>query len=254
VVGKYKKSPIFAMVNISQPNLTSLKNIALIFFLMLGSEAFAQFAIVVDKDSFVNVRSGPGKDSAIVDSLKNGDVIYMFEGENNWMIVDYELNTNGFKSFKSGYIHRSRVKLVESFTEIPGAKLNDSLLVFQWDTCRLQITEKSFKSKKHHLTYLQLEGGDYIVNKIDGKEFWGTDGDIPKSQYGKCQLKLGKQMLNLPTQTLYNPNLYLTRLYIDRSSITLYLSAFNSDGAGGYVVLWVIKNGQFKQQFVDYGF
>ena len=200
------------------------------------------------------MRNGPGKDSAIVDSLKNGDVVYMYEGENNWMIVDYALNKDGLKSFKSGYIHRSRIKLLESFTEIPSAKLNDSVLVFQWDTCRLQITEKPFKSKNHQLAYLQLENGDSIVNRIDGKEFWGTDGDIPKSQYGKCQLKLGKQELNLPIKTLYNPNLHLTQLYIDRSSNTLYLSAFNSDGAGGYVVLWEIRNGTFYQQFVAYGF
>ena len=221
---------------------------------MFCSLASAQFGVLIDKDSFINVRGGPGKDSAIVDSLKNGDVVYMFEGENNWMIVDYELNINGLKSFKTGYIHRSRIKLIESFTEIPSAKLNDSVLLLKWDTCQLQITEKAFKSEKHRLTYLHLVGEDSIVNRIDGNEFWGTDGDIPHSQYSKCQLKMGKKVLNLPSKTLYNPNLHHTTLYIDRATNTLYLSALNSDGAGGYVVLWLIKNGQFCQQFVDYGF
>lgn len=228
-----------------------MKSVILIFSFLICFSGSAQFAIVADTDSFTNVRNGPGKHYPVQDSLKNGDVVFLFESEGNWWPIDYGFEN---KIFKTGYIYTSKTKSIELFTPIPARVSNDSVLIYQWDSCKLLITERSFKPKKHKFKYQVLEGGDSILQFIDGKHYWGSDGDMPRKEYAKCQLKIGKKIVNLPTSTLYNPNFHLTNLYIDRATETLYLTAFNSDGAGGYAVLWVIQKGVLKQQIVTYGF
>lgn len=243
---------LFRITFVSQAE--PMKNALFFTLLLFSSTIKAQFAIVDDPDGFVYVRSGAGKNFPVIDTLKNRDLIYQYEDESSWMNIDYQLSADKAKTFKSGFVHSSRLKLVESFTEIPRTQINDSLIQFKWDTCQLIIKEKYFNPRKHRFSYFKLEGQDSVISKIDGLDPWGTDGDMPKTQYGKCQLSLGKKLLDLPVKTLYNPNLHLTNLYIDRTSNTLYLSAFNSDGAGGYVVLWELRNGTFYQQFIAYGF
>lgn len=228
-----------------------MKSLILIFSCLICISGSAQFAIVADVDSFTNVRSGPGKHYPVQDSLKNGDVVFLFESEGNWWPIDYGFEN---KTFKGAYIYASRTKPIDKFTPIPARVSNDSVLIYQWDSCKLLITERSFKPKKHKFKYQVLEGGDSILQFIDGKPYWGSDGYLPSEEYGKCQLKIGKKTVNLPTSTLYNPNFHLTNLYIDRITDTLYLVAYNSDGAGGYAALWVIQKGVLKQQFVTYSF
>lgn len=223
----------------------------LIFF---NSSLSAQFAVVDDPDGFVYVRKGTGKNFPVIDSLKNRDIVYQYVEESSWMSIDYRLNADKARSFKTGYVHKSRLKLIDSFCEVKSNQMNDSTIKFKWDTCQLVIKEQYFNPKKHRFAFYKYEDGDSIISKIDGRNYWGSDGYMPKSQYGKCQLTLGKKVLDLPVKTLYNPNLHLTNLYIDRATNTLYLSAFNSDGAGGYVVLWEIRNGAFYQHFIAYGF
>lgn len=228
-----------------------MKSVILIFCCLICFSGSAQFAIVADTDSFTNIRSGPGKQYPVKDSLKNGDVVFLFDAEGNWTIVDYGFES---KKFKSGYIYSSRTKPIDEFTPISATVSNDSVLIYQWDSCKLHITERSFKPKKHKIKFEVQEYGDSNIILIDGKEFWGTDGYMPREEYSKCQLKIGKKTVNLPTVTLYNPNFHLTSLFIDRTTDTLYLTAFNGDGAGGYAVLWVIQKGVLKQQIVTYGF
>ena len=213
--------------------------------------ASAQYAIVADTDSFTNIRSGAGKQYPVLDSLKNGSIVFLYEAEGNWCPIDYGFEN---KKFKSGWIYISKTKPLDAFTPIPALVSNDSVLIYQWDSCKMTITERNFKPAKHKFKYLLQEDGDSSVINIDGKQFWGTDGYMPETEYGKCQLKTGKKIVNLPIVTLYNPNLDLTNLYIDRSSNTLYLVAYNSDGAGGYAVLWVMKNGNLINQCITYGF
>ena len=231
-----------------------MKFTLLCFLIVFSSSLSAQFAVVDDPDGFVYVRSGAGKNFPVIDTLKNRDLVYQYEDESSWMNIDYRLSADKAKFFKSGFVHSSRLKLVETFTEIPRTQINDTLIKFKWDSCQLIIKEKYFNPGKHSFTYYKYEDHDSVISKIDGSNYWGTDGDMPQSQYGKCQLTLGKKVLDLPVKTLYNPNLHLTSLYIDRATNTLYLSAFNSDGAGGYVVLWELRNETFYQQFIAYGF
>jgi len=58
-----------------------MKRIILVIILGLCSvEIFGQFAIVNDKDGYVNVRSSPKiEKNNIIDTLHNGSIVYVLE-------------------------------------------------------------------------------------------------------------------------------------------------------------------------------
>jgi hypothetical protein len=211
----------------------------------LYQSVFGQFAIIADNDGFVNVRSSANSSSKIVDKLLNGEMVFCLEPENDWLPVDYDLG----KENKSGFIHKTRVRFLENFKKVPRQVLNDSKVVFKRDSLTITITRIPFISQKNKLQYHKgnpSKNETSYLEKINGKEIWGTDGNIPKMQYGKIIFQLGKDIIYLPVDNLFEPNLDRTSATID--SGTIYLSAINSDGAGGYAVLWIIEKGRFKRR------
>ena len=61
----------------------------------------------------------------------------------------------------------------------------------------------------------------------------------------------GNVKIKLPFEDLFEPNLNLTFVNIDKKNKTVYISVENSDGAGAYVALWIIENGKFSQQLIQ---
>lgn len=53
--------------------------------------AFGQFAIVADKDGYVNVRDAANSGDNVMDTLHDGRLVYMLDAENGWISVDYNL-------------------------------------------------------------------------------------------------------------------------------------------------------------------
>jgi hypothetical protein len=231
-----------------------MKGLLTILACILCQTTFAQFGVIADKDGFVNVRNSPTISDNIIDTLTNGQIVFCLEEEGEWCPTDYHLNG---QKFKSGYIHKSRVKLIDDFDKISYDKLTNSVVTFKKDTIKLIVTKTKFNPKNNKLQYHK---GDVSKNeiswleKINGKEIWGTDGNVPKNQYGQITLTLGKAEIHLPIDNLFEPNLDYTTVNIDEKNKTIYISAMNSDGAGGYAVLWIIGNGAFKQRIITIPF
>ena len=230
-----------------------MKRLLTIFACILFQTTFGQFGIISDKDGFVNVRNSPNISNNIIDTLTNGQIVFCLEAEGEWRPTDYDLSRQN----KSGYIHNSRVKFIEEFDKISYDKLTDSTITFKKDSIKLIITKTKFNPKNNKLQYHK---GDTSKNemswleKINGKEIWGTDGNVPKHQYGQITLTFGKDKINLPVDNLFEPNLDYTTVNIDSKNRTIYITAMNSDGAGGYAVLWIIENGIFKQRITTIPF
>ncbi|MBC5775485.1 hypothetical protein H8S95_15515 [Pontibacter sp. KCTC 32443] len=229
-----------------------MKTVLIILTCLFYQSAFAQFAIISDKDGFVNIRSSPKDGNNISGKLLNGEVVFCFKGGNTWLPIDYDLSREN----KSGYIHKTRLRFIQNFTKVPCQVLTDSNAIFKTDSLTIRITKVPFNPKNNKL---QFHKGDSSNNetsyleKVNGKEIWGTDGNIPKKQYGQILLQLGKDKIYLPVENLYEPNLDYTSVTID-SNKTIYLSALNSDGAGGYAVLWIIEKGRFKKRITTIPF
>lgn len=230
-----------------------MKGLLTILTCILSQTAFGQFGIIADKDGFVNVRNSPNISNNIIDTLINGQIVFCLEAEGEWRPTDYDFS----RQRKSGYIHDSRVKFIHEFDNISYDKLTDSVISFKKDSIKLIASKTKFNPKKNKLQYHKgedLKNEMSYLDKINDKEIWGTDGNIPKSQYRQVTLTLGKSIINLPIDNLFEPNLDYTRVNIDTENKIIYISASNSDGAGSYEVLWIIENGEFKQRMLTVGF
>ncbi|WP_431242945.1 hypothetical protein ACQ9BO_25155 [Flavobacterium sp. P21] len=148
-----------------------LISILLFFF---SNISFAQFAIISDRDGFVNIRKEAKTGNNISDQLNNGFVVYCFEPENNWINIDYSKNNKD----RNGYLYKDRIQYLSEFTKIPLFKETQSQVIFKKDGFYINIESKNFESNSAKLTFLEKEKS--VLKKINGKDFWGTDGGIPK--------------------------------------------------------------------------
>ena len=155
------------------------------------------FAVINDKDGYVNVRKEKSVHSKVLKKLDNNTLIFVFEGKE----IQVVLSTEKF--------------------------------------------DKSKHSFKYHKEYRD------VIEKIDGKPFWGTDGEIPREEYKSIEVKIRGKQVFIPQSAysdLYQPNLYtdLNFVYYDKDSDILYIVANNGDGAGAYMVCWQIEKGVYK--------
>lgn len=219
------------------------KTLATLLALIYFSTASAQIAIINDRDGFTNIREKASSQSKIVDTLSNGRLVYCFKGEaeGDWLPVDY----NG-KTY-SGYIHKSRVQLIENFAEFTVISANDSILKLKFDSIQLRIKLGKFNKSGRKIKYENSPDGQRYVELIDNKIPWGTDGNLPKNEYKSIQFILGNKEISFNRagfNDLFEPNLSMTAGYIDKSSKKIYIVATNSDGAGGYIVVWLVQGYQ----------
>ena len=225
------------------------------FLLLLVSlPVFAQLgdlkiSIVKDSDGFVNVREKASGSSKILDQLPNNTLVYYIEESGPWVEVIYKTLVNE----KSGFIYKDRLLDLNQFKEIQSVAIADGIL-FKSRDFELKLTTKPFNKNIHKLTY-----HGQALTKIEGKLVYGTDGRLPKVAYKTIELKYKDRISVFPANSFTNffePNLYdnFTRLYIDTNDNTMYLIAVNSDGAGGYLVIWTITDFKYKSHWVSIPF
>ena len=156
-----------------------------ILFTLLCVTVFGQYGIISNKNRVINIHNSPKKSRKIIDTLKNGKIIFCLAEENEWYPIDYYSDD---MTSKSGYIHKSNVKLISAFDNIPSRLTSDSIITFKNDSINIIITKRKFDPTKNKLEYHK---GDSIKNeiswleKINGTEIWGTDGNIPIYKYGE---------------------------------------------------------------------
>ena len=213
--------------------------------LLISDIVFAQeeaFAVINDKDGYVNVRKEKSVHSKVLKKLDNNTLIFVFEydkaQEGNWIYADNE-----------GYIYNDRVKWIHNFPQIAKGIAKGNTIVFEGKEIQVVLSTEKFDKSKHSFKY-HKEYRD-VIEKIDGKLFWGTDGNMPKREYKSIEVKIRGKQVSIPQSAysdLYQPNLYtdLNFVYYDKDSDILYIVANNGDGAGAYMVCWQIEKGVYK--------
>jgi hypothetical protein len=224
-----------------------------LFLLFIFKISYCQFAFINDKDGFVNVRGSSDSKSHIIDTLRNGHFVWCFdEPQGDWIYVDYKKEEHE----RTGFIHKSRIKYISSFESISIKQLDHVQVIHKKDSISLIISKGDFIPKNANLTYGFNNDFKYL-SKVNGKPIWGTDGNIPKSLYKIIQIQIGNSRITLPKsaiENLFEPNLNYSACYYDKGKDVLYLSGMNSDGAGGYVVLWVIEKRTYRERYITNGF
>ena len=88
--------------------------------------------------------------------------------------------------------------------------------------------------------FIDLEDSIY-VKFIDGQIAWGIDGNMPRTEIKNIELELDGK--HIPVHFSLFSNLYECdnsfRIY--NRDKTYFIEQWNSDGAGGYLVVWVIN-------------
>ena len=219
-------------------------------FSVTGIASYAQsFGIINDKDGYVNVRKEKSTNSAVVGKIYNDSLFgYDDEDKSDWIKIYKEDSGN---SALEGYVHKSRIRPISKFRRVKNIRLyNDSCIAVD-DNLTIVIKSRLFNVKKHELTYDKTYPKELI--KIDGRHVWGTDGEIPKKVISSVKfIKNGRQII-IPADAftdLYEPSFRSFKVY-EGDDDTVYIEMDNSDGAGAYTVIWIIKNNQYLKRYLD---
>ena len=220
----------------------------LLLFLLISSYTFAQvnenyfFAVINDKDGYVNARKEKSVHSRVLKKLDNNTLIFVFvydkAHDGNWIYVDNE-----------GYIYNDRVKWIEELPKVAKGVEKKNAIHFSGKDIQVALSTEKFDKSKHSFKY-HKEYRD-MIEKIDGKPFWGTDGEMPREEYKNIQIYINGKQVFIPKSAyddLYEPTFYTENnsVYYDKELDSYYIVATNSDGAGAYMVCWQIEKGVYK--------
>ena len=214
-----------------------------------------EFVIIADpEDSFVNLRNTPSIKGSIDEQLQNGKVMFAYEREGNWVLVEHsEMESLQNEKLTSGYVHKSRIKTISSLKQIKAASITANKAVFENKNITVEVTTKDFIEPEH--TY-KLDNNGYI-ELIDNKIPWGIDGGLPRTEYKEIIIQINGKSVAMPIEALHNlyePSLRSTSVYYDADKDSLYIVATNSDGAGGYAAVFIIENKKYKERVLEIPF
>ena len=222
----------------------------LILFLLLTTNAFAQgpfgdYAVVKDKDGYVNIRAKESVKSKIVGTLPNNTLVYGF--------FDKEYNPTNWIEVDKGYVHQSRLKKIFDFRAIEG-KVQGNSLVFDDKDVKVTITKQKFDKTKHKITKKEHDGWTELI--IDGKKMYGIEDELlPDDHYKSITVTMKGKNVPIPKSAyddLYQIFYFSSSVYYDKEAEALYILAHNSENASAYEVCWQIVKGEYKGRVIGY--
>lgn len=219
-----------------------------LYFLMMqlfSFSVFGQVAIINDKDGFTNVRKQPNTSSSIIYKLQENEVFWysdeVVDSAKTWIKViipkqkKFSSYTDGnSNSTFEGFIHKSRLLPLEKLPTFRGKDFTFRYLL------------KPFDPKSHTLTYVNGKS----ITKIDNKHPWGIDGDMPKTEIKSVGVSLKGKLLTIPKSLLVDIFECTNEFNIYQNKNTYIVYQSNSDGAGGYELVWVFTDKGLKQRLV----
>lgn len=218
------------------------------------ARALEEFCVVQDQDGYSNVREKADLASKVIARVDHGQLVWIFDrGMSKWPNVIF-VDKEGTE--RTGFIHASRLRALTDFEIIAGkVSEKNQTETFEKGDLKIEIAIEPFKRDGRVLTYKEFEEGQRYLVEIDDLPFWGTDGGIPTSQYRKITVRTGEQTASVPKEALrdlFNPGLYPgnTTVALNPNDDAIYITSFNSDGAGGYVAGFVFQGGTFKSRAV----
>ena len=226
-----------------------MKHLLILFFL-LTTNAFAQgpsgdYAVVKDKDGYVNIRAKENVKSKIVGTLPNNTLVYEF--------LDEEFNPSNWVHIDSGYVHKSRLKMISEFPSIGKGKEQGNSITIAGKGISVTLIKQPFDKTKHKITKKDLGGYDQLI--IDGKEIYGGDDSLPQDHYKNITVTINGKNVPIPKSAyddLYEIGIWDTNnfAYYDKEDDILYIIAYNGDGTNAYKVCWQIVKGEYKTRIV----
>ena len=200
---------------------------------------FQHFRLVEDPDGETNVRAEASLKSSVIRKVPSGSVVTVVEKTGDfYMVID------GSYDGAPEFIHASRLKDVSNWKQVSAA--NEGTLHHKGFAAR--VTAAPFIAAEHEIE--ELSDGLY---EVDGGLIWGTDGGLPHHSI-RLSVTIDGNPVMLPAAAvadLYEPNLNsIVLLTPDDPREKAVLLMTNSDGAGGYCVVWAFENGRYRGRTV----
>ncbi len=144
-----------------------------------------------------------------------------------------------------------------NYPAIQNKSENENSITLFDDSLSVRITRQKFEASAHQLAYKKYAGDDnQYLSKIDGQEIFGTDGGEPNYEIANIQITQNGKAFSLPKsefKNLFEPNFMHADVYRTNDG-RIILWMINSDGAGGYYVIWILKEGRVQKRFTGMGF
>jgi len=223
----------------------------LLFILLFGFKQFSfsqeefsmgddgVYAVINDSDGYTNVRKSPDIKAPIAGKIYNYQIFMCEVNKTNWWKVEQVMHDNKTKTyFLNGYIYKTKASLLPEWKSINSKS----------GKIKVRVNTAEYLSKKH--IFRKIDEDNYF---IDGKYFWGTDGEIPKTGISSVQMSIDNIPIILPANAyndLYEPSLR-TLSFTQGPGNTIYIKMDNSDGAGAYSIIWIIKEGKYYGRYID---
>ena len=201
--------------------------------------------VVEDPDGYTNLRTGPSVESKVAGRVLSGTVIAVVPEKGvKWMKVEREEMDSD-----APYIHGSRLRRIDQWkVKAFGDWSKQGEATLSSGGVSVTVKEIPFVEAGHHIT--KHEDG-YIL--VDGLFPWGRDGGLPR-QSMKLEVSVGGKAVKLPVdavKNLYEPNPGTLTIVSSPTIAGHFLVIMsNSDGAGGYVVAWAFKDGNYMGRAV----
>ena len=222
-----------------------MKHLLILFFL-LTTNAFAQgpfgdYAVVKDKDGYVNIRAKESVKSKIVGTLPNNTLVYGF--------FDKEFNPTNWIEVDKGYVHQSRLKKIFDFRAIEG-KVQGNSVVYDDKDVKVTITKQKFDKTKHKIIIKKHKNYEELI--IDGKIPQGA-AFIPENHYKSIIVTMKGKNVSIPKSAyddLYEIFYFSSSIYYDEEAEALYIYAVNGEAGLAYQVCWQIVKDKYITRII----
>ena len=146
------------------------------------------------------------------------------------------------------------MRLVITFALLPitavGSEFEPSASLRLQPEITVELRASKFEPSQHKLT----KSSSGAVRLIDGKQFFGTDGGLPRTQLDSATLIVEGTKVPLDVGQMYNPWFAIPAR--ESFSATRYedgwvLTGLFSDGAGTYLARWRILGGTALREVIS---
>lgn len=198
--------------------------------------------VVEDADGYTNLRAGASLEAKIVGKVLSGGPVFAEpEAKSGFHLVYLDREDGETER----YLHGSRLKPVNRWKTIAPEGATGRL---SHKTFLAEVSATGFDAGAHRISR-NADG----MTLVDGKVPWGQDGGEPRRGL-KLSVSIGGRKVEIPaaaTENLYEPNLEtLVLLTPGDPAGRAFLMMQNSDGAGGYVVVWAFEKGIYRGRAV----
>ena len=220
------------------------------------------FALVHDADGHTNLRKRPDLNAKILAKIPNDTPLECIEELSKSRSDFCFAKLQQASADDSGFIHYSSLIFPASnknFVHLRKQSDHDDTLTLSGNGQTVRITARRFHLKRSDFSGISKD--KYTARLYQGKPFYGTDYDIPKSVFALESITLnGQAVPSAELQGLFSPDFAATargsnvyhgwKAYYRHSDKTLYL--FGRQGSDGdpFGVCFIFKDGKFQRRYL----